>query len=60
MKLEDLVKKLKAAEKEMEGLVEKRRKLRETISAYNMILEMTDSGKLDIFDKNATGKTVRP
>ena len=50
MKRNDVVRKLAAAEKSMEELAAKRKELRETILAYQMLIEMSDKGQLDIFD----------
>jgi putative IMPACT (imprinted ancient) family translation regulator len=57
MKRNDIVNKINAAERKLEELNEERKKTRESVSAYKMLLEMSDNGQLEIFDDEEEPKT---
>lgn len=59
MKRQEMVNKIAQAEKELAELAEKRKNLRESVAAYNMILDMTAKGQLDIFEDDTKTKTTR-
>ena len=60
MKRQDLVKKIQTTKNKLDEVVEQRKSLRETLNAYETMLEMSDNGQLDIFDDKPAGNGGKP